>query len=167
MHWAGTTQTDAESAIAALAAGWAALDAQVSNLLTWSTESDVEQISAATGELLGVFQVDPVADAGTGTADPLPFATQGLIRWRTGSIVNGREVRGRTFIPAPTEAVAIDGRPSAAFVTAASAAIAAWTGGLVALEIWHRPNELGAGSAWSVETGQLWNQFAVLRSRRD
>jgi hypothetical protein len=167
MHWDGTDQTDANGAIAAVAAFWTELEPQMSNDANWTTLEDVEVINTATGELTGVLSVNDINGAGTETTDRLSPATQALVRWRTGTIVNGRELRGRTFVPALTEAGLLDGQPSAGLASAVGSAVNEILGGATPLAIWHRPNDESVGSLAQVQTGSLWSLFAVLRSRRD
>lgn len=57
------------------------------------------------------------AGAGTGTGDPLPLETAGLISFRTG--FGGRKNRGRTYVPFPPEGSNdATGRPTAPYITA-------------------------------------------------
>jgi hypothetical protein len=96
----------------------------------------------------------------------MAFATQGLIRWRTGVFIAGRELRGRTFIPGATESRSANGRPDSTYITTAETAAqdlldnAALGAALVVYSVTHRQVEL-------VQSRSVWGQWAVLRSRRD
>lgn len=163
---AGTAQQ------AATAAGtfWGAVDALMDSECVWSTEAEVAVINPLNGDLLSVEATTPVTGAGSLVQEALPIATQGLVRWRTGVVTNGREVRGRTFIPALCDASNDNGSVIAATVTAVNLACTNLLASASAeLHIWHRPNELtgAAGSSEPVITGTMWTNFAVLRSRRD
>jgi hypothetical protein len=168
MYWLGETQGDAEAAIAAVAAGWSALEANLANDIAWSTEPDVDTIDAQ-GVLTGSFQVAVESGAGTSVNDPLAWATQGLLRWGTGVIRNGREVRGRTYLPGFTEADNVNGAPAPSAITVMQAAVAGFlpaTGAVMV--IWARPSpDLTTGQFAPVQGGSPWNRWAVLRSRRD
>lgn len=167
MHWIGSDQTDADGAIAAVAAFWTELEPIMSSDLDWVTEPDVEVLNSATGVLEDVFSVTSASGSGNDTVERISPATQGLIRWRTGAIENGREVRGRTFVPGITVTGNDDGQPNASFTSNANSAISEILGGATPLAIWHRPNDEGPGAQVTVVSGSPWTQWAVLRSRRD
>lgn len=153
---------------------------------TFSISSEVEHFDDATGILNGVSTGTATTVPGAGTPEALSPATQGLIRWRTGIISDGREIRGRTFLPAMVAAGNDDGKPIAAtlsvFNTMANGLI---TDANSELAIWRRPRkarpQIGspgdpwylpaqsarAGSSAAVTSGAAWTQWAVLRSRRD
>lgn len=164
---AGGTAQDAADAVGVF---WTAMDNSMVSAVQWATEAEVAQVNASNGNLVMVHATTPASGTGASATEVLPIATQALIRWRTGSIVNGREVRGRTFIPGLVEANNDSGSPTSTLVTNYSAAAAA----LIAdanstLVVWHRPTTPGGsdGSKHDVVTGSMWTEFAVLRSRRD
>ena len=72
-----------------------------------------ERINVETGHLVSVL-TDSTDWIGSGTIDSeeLPQATQGLIRWSTGTIAGGRRLQGHTFIPGTTENMSDNGVPS-------------------------------------------------------
>jgi len=164
---------------AATAAGdfWNAVDVQILGAVTWTTQADVSTFDPITGILSDVTITTPATGIGGGGVEPLPFANQGLVRWRTGAFLHGRELRGRTFIPGVVEAANSNGQPLASWVTAVNAACAA----LVAhpnaqLMVWQRPRPAKVGppavsarpgAAWDAQSGSLSSSWAVLRSRRD
>lgn len=157
---------------AATAAGtfWGAVDTYIYGGITWTTEADVANIDPITGVLEGVSSTTPVTGTGGGGSDPLPYATQGLVRWRTGVVVGTRELRGKTFIPGLTETGVTAALVTAAVVTAVNTASAALISDANStLVAWHRPDPPGSstGVSWNVVTGQMAPGFAVLRSRRD
>lgn len=162
MHFGGVGQTGADAAVAAVGDFWTAIDQYMVTSLSWATEAEVENITPA-GALQGVLVTTPETGSGGDAGQGLPPATQGLIRWRTGVIVSGRELRGRTFIPGLAE-TASDGGPQGTFVTDANAAAAALAAESVGeLVVWSRTH----AAAHPVISGTLWSEFAVLRSRRD
>lgn len=132
--------------------------------------AEVAIIDDLTGVLdsVQVSSTDPAPVNFTNSDDPMAPASQGLIQWRTGGVVGGRVVRGRTFLPAQCEISSTLGIPNEAIV-------AIWqdaADGLLAsvnatLAIWHRPNTAGPGSSHEVTSATCWRQWAVLRSRRD
>jgi len=154
----------AANANAAVGTFWTAIRAHIATGTSIATEAEVGDIDIATGELTGLFPVTPVVTTGSGATDALPFATQGLLRWRTGVFVGGREVRGRTFLPAPIEGDSVVGIPSATYISNINSAAATLLGSAVAdLMIYSKKNR----DAVPALSGSVWNKWAVLRSRRD
>jgi hypothetical protein len=174
----GGLQSDADAAVVSVGAFWNAVDAGMSSTVSWSTEPDVADIDLATGELETSWSTTPQTGSGASAGDMLPTLAQALVRWRTPGVVNGRRVRGRTFVPGVTEAFAAAGRPIAAYLTTLNTAAAA----LIAdansqFVIWSRPFESDpddpddpptrAGTQHVVSSGTAWSEFASMRSRRD
>lgn len=158
---AGGTAAQAHAAVTAF---WQAVDELMHVDLAFSVEGEVELVDE-TGAITGVENTDTVSGAGANTGDPLPPATQGLVRWRSGLYVGGRELRGRTFIPGISELMSgTNGRPSSGALTVMNVA----AGNLIAngtseLRVFSRTKSASA----TVVAGQAWNQWAQLRSRRD
>jgi len=154
----------ASNAVADTLTFWTNLKNVIDNSLLFTIEAEVAIVSEGTGQVTGIVGTAGGAVAGDDAGDPAPWATQGLIRWRTGTFIAGREVRGRTFIPGVTEARANGGVPDASYksncVTAINALIGSTNSTLVS---WSRKN----GDSAPVIAGSPWEQFAVLRSRRD
>jgi len=102
---------------------------------------------------------------GTEGTEKLPPATQGLIEWRTGFFVGGREIRGRTFIPGlSNSSSAANGVPTSTWLTLAAAASTAIIGWTSSDFVVYSPTKHQKAL---VTAGQPWNEWAVLRSRRD
>lgn len=125
-------------------------------------------LSDTTGEVVG-FWNDGTAQTASGTiTGQAPDAAQGLVRWRTSTVVNGRRLQGRTFIPGIGASAVSAGNLS-------SSAQASLIGGTTALldpvavgfQIWHRPVN-GAGGQVSIVTERsAWSELAVQRGRRN
>ena len=157
------TQADADAAVVKAGDFWDALRPQISSLVSFLSEPQVADL-ALSGEQVGAFSTTPVGATGQAAGDPLPYATQGLMRLFTPSFINGRQVRGRAFIPGGVEAASTAGVPIGAYTTAANAAGTALLGGVgPQLAVWSR-TYAAASAVASVST---WSQWAVLRSRRD
>lgn len=167
----------AQQNVDAVDAFWTALASLMDNAVTWTIGPEVPELDETTGELTGVQTVTPGTGAGTDTTDPLPYMSQGLVRLSTTDFVAGRRVRGRIFVPGLTEtANTTTGQPSGSAITAMTTAgtnlVAA--GGLL---VWSRPfagdpaatppRPARAGSKASITAVSGWNQWAVMRSRRD
>lgn len=153
---------------------------------TFTVEAPIEQVDAENGDIVSAHPGTGATytSANAGTAQP-PHV-QGLIQWRTGTFSDGREIRGRQFIPALGTGHVTSGAPSAACITAVetltAALIAAANSDLV---VWRRPRKFrpqvgSKGDPWylpeqsqrdgefaPVTSGSMWTKFAVLRSRRD
>lgn len=144
---------------------WNAVDEVMSTQVAFTVEAEVELVDASTGAITGIESTDPYSASGTGSGDPLPPATQGLVRWRTGAFVNGREVRGRTFLPGMLESLNDSaGRPNSGALTVINNAAGNLIGDADSeLVIFSRTRALQA----TVVSGQAWSQWAQLRSRRD
>jgi hypothetical protein len=98
------------------------------------------------------------------TTEKLPDATQIVIQWRTGVYHNGREIRGRTFIPGLADFTNDEGNVALATRTAIQSDLDTWLAAQAGLFfIWSRKNGLTA----VVSDSSVWNEFGVLRSRRD
>lgn len=164
----------AQGAIDAVDDFWNAMLATMAAAISYSVLPEVTTIDVSTGEATAVETGTGQTRTGYAAGDVLPPATQGLIRWTTGVFIGGRQIRGRTFIPAQLEAnSSAAGAPAGTLVTAAAAAITALNGSTEVFCIYSRPQKNSAGSiiragqAAAVNAGSLWDQFAVLRSRRD
>jgi hypothetical protein len=160
----------AQDAASAAGGFWGAVDALINTAVDWTTEADVSQIDEDTGNLVGVTSTSPVAGVGALNTEMGPLVSQGLIRWRTGAVINGRNLRGRTFIPGLCVSSQDDGGVVSTTLTTINAAASALISSADSeLVIWHRPPTPGAsgGAAAPVVTGNMWNQYASMRSRRD
>lgn len=163
MYFDSSTGTVADC-VNAVAGWWSDVDAAMSNLVDWATLPDVETVDAATGNVTAVTSTGVISSTGGLAAEPAPTVSQGLMRWRTGVYVAGREIRGRTFIPGLTVAASDDGRLTSALQTLLNTAAAdfiAFPG--VSPVVWSRKN----GTQSPISSGSVWSEFAALRSRRD
>lgn len=132
----------------------------------------LERFDTGTGVLEEELPLDPlttVTGAGSGNYSS---AVGACINWRTTSVLNGRRVRGRTFIvPLTAVAYAADGTLSdtlrTTFQTNANALLDPGITDLP-LCIWAQPAPGGSdGTAHQVTTATVADKTAVLRSRRD
>lgn len=133
--------------------------------LTANIQAELRLIDSVTGTLVGTAPTDGNVFTGSSSGDPLPRASQALIRWSTPAIVAGRRLRGRTFLPCIIESFNTSGGK------VDSSLVTAWRGVLDdfisdcqgELCVWSPTH----GSVASVEVGTLWDEWAVMRSRRD
>lgn len=149
---------------------WAGVAADLHVGNTATTSDVVTNIDETDGSVVSIVTTagGPIAVNFSLVGEPLPRATQAMVRWATTGVVNNRAVKGRTFIPAVTEGRSDTGRPNAELVAdidgSAEALIA---NALTQLVIWSRPAPSRPGSQHTVLSSSVWSEFAVLRSRRD
>ena len=142
---------------------WQDIKAVICNDLTWEVEGDVAVIDDVTGEINDITAGTPSSSVGTDSADMAPLTTQGLIRARTGTFVGGREIRGRIFVPCPSEGSNLQGAPTSTYTADLTGAAGALRDAAVGWVIWSRAK----GQSAPVVTVSTWGQWASLRSRRD
>lgn len=157
--------TDQRAAIGTL---FGAVDAFLDTSVSWVVDTSGREINAATGALTGSWgDGTPRSGSGASSGQSVPDAAQVLLQWHTDDIVNGRFIRGRTFVPGLSTLFVTDGNLGAAqLTTIATAANAFDNDPLAGFGIWHRP-VLGAGGSFhSATASDVWAEFAVLRRRR-
>lgn len=158
----GTSGDDAASAVE----GWVNdVRGVVANDWTATLSGVQGIIDDATGTLVGTTGIGGgFSISGDNSNEKSPLATQGLIQWGTAVVVSGRVLRGRTFIPGVTDASNDEGKPTSGYIsdinTAASNLISDASS---VLRVWSKKH----GTSSAATSGGCWNQFAVLRSRRD
>lgn len=166
LMFGGTTGGEADAASAAVLTLWQTLDTDITNRLTWTILPEAEFVDPATGNVTGIEPIPGGTAPGASGLDPLPAFTQALLRWRTGLFVAGREVRGRTFVPGPTEAMNTLGIPTATylnFLTATANTFLVDAGTAGDFGVWSPTRGLFAAAA----SVSAWTQWSTLRSRRD
>jgi hypothetical protein len=164
MYWADLeTQDGANLAVARVGQFWTALGGQMKTTVRWDTEAEVDQLSV-TGTLQGTYVTAPVGGNGLAADTLLPIATQALVRWSTSLVVAGRRLRGRTFLPGWTEAHSLNGvLEVAAKNTTQNAANTLIAHSAPSMVVWSPTH----GTLANIDAASVWEQFAVLRSRRD
>ena len=166
MHFGGSTQGEATAAANAVAALWNDLLGHFRDDMSVNVSDDVPQIDVVTGDILQNFVVSTALQSGLSTGDPLPPFTQALLRLRTGVYIAGRELRGKVFIPGLTENDNLNGRPLAALMSEIQDDVGNTIGGLPSsnfLLVWSPTH----GEAANITSQTVWDEWALLRSRRD
>lgn len=164
-HYFNATGGTAAQAATAVATFWGAVDAYICNTARWDLDTEVQEIDSATGLITATTYVTAAGASGTDASAQLPPTVQGLIQWRTGAVVSGRTLRGRTYVPAAPEGQSdATGIPSTGYQTALDTAAEALmndaNSDLVVYSTTHR-------TAGVVNAVTVWNKWASLRSRRD
>lgn len=147
---------------------WTAVGARVHSSFRWTVEAGGRIFDATTGQTTGVWS-DPVVRTGVGTGTSgtqVANATMVLFQWRTGVYQNGRELRGRTYVPGLLSNQVVGGELQPSAVAALGTAAQDFVTGSPGFHIWSRPKNGTSGSSANVATGTVWNELAVLRSRR-
>lgn len=158
-----STGTALETLANGLSELWGEFDDDMAASTPWEIDRDVQRIDVATGNVVGVETIGNYSGGGSGE-NPLPPANQALIRWRTGFYIAGRELRGRTFVPAMLEANSDGGKPSSALLTRMTTSIADFLNDVDEKLVSYSPTHHAAAV---VTSASVWGNWAVLRSRRD
>lgn len=130
-----------------------------------------ERFNTGTGVLEGENAFTPLSNSTGAATGNYSSATGACVNWRTGLIVNGRRLRGRTFmVPLGAIGFGTDGTLSdsarTAMLTAATTLIDPTITDLV-LAVWHKPIAGAGGESAQVSGTSITDKSAVLRSRRD
>jgi hypothetical protein len=163
------TATDISTATDAIRAFWNSLVTLLPSGLTIQVPAVGDTISDTDGSIVGAWSDGTPVTVVTGTGAGAYAGNAGLVvHWLTTGVVNGRRVRGRTFVvPVISTAYDTAGSISAATLTtvnnAASTLVAAIGAGM---RIWHRPAPPAAGSSFDVESARVPDLAVSLRSRR-
>jgi hypothetical protein len=159
---------------------WESVKVYIPSVVHVQVENVGDIIESTTGTITDAWQAAPVAETVCtgGGAYAGPAGAQ--IRWDTATIVDGRRLRGRTFlVPLVTGAYesngTILGTALTAFTNAAAALVNAQAPEMV---VWHRPRAARAadgsrpevtaraGSFGAITASSVPDRVAVLRSRR-
>jgi len=158
----GTDDTAASTAQSAVIDFWNDAIGSVASNLSVTTQDEVDVIDPATGDLTGAFFITGATAGGDASSDVLPRQVQGLLRINTDTIVSGRRIHGRLFLPGPCEDASDNGVPGAAYKLNWANSCAdhllptSWG-------VWSRKN----GAFYTASGATVWNNWASLRSRRD
>lgn len=167
LHWSGS-----EGGTPPVADVYAALQAAAvifPTNVTITVPNSGDVIDDTTGTLTGVWAGSGGGIVTGGTNGKVAAGVGACIGWTTGGIVNGRKLRGRTFlVPLVTSGYDTDGTIEPATLSAcqtlANALLAAGP-----LGIWHRPTTVGGtdGTSYGVVSSKVRDKVAFLSSRRD
>ena len=136
--------------------------------LTITVPSTGDDVDPQTGEVVGSWSQAPTTPVRTGSNVAVYAGSTGaVVHWRTGGVVGGRRVRGRTFLVPLVGAYDSGGSLSSGAISTLQTA----ANGLVstagsAFSVWHRPTQFVAGSTHQVTSASVPDLAVVLRSRR-
>jgi predicted aconitase with swiveling domain len=164
-----------------LIALWTAFAADMPNVVNIKVKQTGDEIEDTTGTLIGAWDnATPEVTIGGSGGDPYAAPIGGMVTWTTGSILDGRRVKGRSFVvPMSADAYVASGEINDVHLTvmqdAANAFVASEDTSLV---IWHRPRAARPGPVPPARAARLGGhalvtgssvegKVAVLKSRRD
>lgn len=138
--------------------------------LTIQVQGTADVIDEASGQITSVMDfASPTQVVGTGGAT-YSAATGAVVNWNSQDYVNGRRVRGRTFL-VPLDSAAFDDNGDISSTVLGDLRAEADELVTATLEhpmcVWHRPVNGSGGSSHVVSTATVPDLGAVLRSRRD
>lgn len=143
------------------------VDDTITTDTSWTVRTVGREMNTATGALEGAWSENTGQTAlGAVGSEPVPDASQALVRWSTDHVVGRRFLQGRTFIPGLGVTKVNNGNVDAGALATIQAAADAFIGAGVQLCVWHRPVAGAGGVAWAVDTASARQEFAVLRRRR-
>lgn len=150
-----------------LAVLWGSVDSMLHNGTQWVIRNSGRELDDATGSLTGVWtDVTTQTGIGAGTVNPVNDAAMILLQWQTSTIINGRMVRGRTFVPGAEVSTQEQGNLGAGFVSQLNGYQATFLASGSGFGVWHRPTSGSGGQFVTATAGSAWPEFAVLRGRR-
>lgn len=145
-----------------------AIRSHLPNDVTISFDNEARVLDSTNGQLLAAYPVTPSASISGQSSTPWAAAAGARVVWDTGEIVNGRRLRGRTYlVPLAQAAYDTDGTLSPAFIDKALE-----FGEALAQPPLPNPSQLvvwsrSSGVALPVVGWSCPDKTAILRSRRD
>lgn len=174
MYTTSTPAEDGTTAQATMDRLGAAVEAARSLLhesVTVVSDSYVDELNPATGALTASWSVTGFSKVGSSAGTELPPATALCVTWLTNSYINGRRLRGRTFLsPLGAGQLESNGTPNSFAATILDSFGSSWSdnsGDGPNTVVWHRPTPGNPGSAQPIVGYRRVDKYAVLRSRRD
>jgi len=146
----------------------------ISTSTTWSVRTTGVELESVTGALVGSWTDSNSRNgAGTGSGQNVADSTQMLLRWKTPTIVNGRFLQGRTFVPGLVTGQLSGGNLISSTVTTMNTAATAFIASPTGFGVWNRPLKdptthvvTRPGTFVVATAGTTWSELAVLRRRR-
>lgn len=167
---AGLITTAVDNSVEAARKFFDDLKQQITTFMTVTISTEVKELDAATGELIGLHSPGSTPAPVIGLASALGSgASGGVIGWGTDGVNRGRRVKGRTFIvPMASTAYDSDGTLTSVCLTALNTAATNYrTSAAYESLVWSRPRLGVGGAAFPITSHQVRDKAAVLRSRRD
>ena len=146
---------------------WLAVKDELSSSVTYTVAQEGRVMEPSTGAVTGGWTDAPIYTGNGGSSStPVPDSSQVLVRWLTGEYRDGRQVRGRSFIPGMRYDALAAGNLNPAVVAEIQGEATAFVNAAIGFGIWRRPKPGRAGILELVSTANVWSEFAVQRGRR-
>lgn len=144
------------------------IKAYIPSSVTIDPPESGDVIDEATGTLQGTWVGGALSNVVGASNDVYAGGVGASITWETSGVVNGRRVRGRTFlVPLASNAYQLDGSLAPlAYTALQGAANSLLTAAAGDLLVWHRPIGGAGGSVHPITGFRLADRVSVLRSRR-
>ena len=153
---------------------WEAVDGLMPSTVKIDEPQILEEIDTATGTLIQELSWPGGSQMTGAMVGKYSSAVGAAITWNTVGVINGRRLRGRTFlVPMGMNSFETDGTlgptERTTILNAGNALADASVGLGIDLAVWHRPTSPGGtdGAAAGVTGCTVKDKTAVLRSRRD
>jgi hypothetical protein len=144
----------------------AAVDELIPGQITVTVPSEGREINDLTGDLVGYWTDGVPINDSNALTQAFAGPAGACINWLTNGVVEGRNVRGRTFlVPLFASAYETDGSLVTGTLTIIRNAATALVNAGV-LKIWSRPRTGIPGSSWLVVSSRVNDRVSVLTSRR-
>lgn len=151
-------------------AAWAPVATKMPSIWTANVQSAVDVLNAGTGALEASYAATaPSTLTGSESASFGPAAAGLCVNWNTADFVDGRRVRGRTFISPINLSGDANGTPTTAHVEKCQdmfPILSTHSTGYPRFAVWHRPVGGTGGSAHLVTGSTTRDTYSVLTSRR-
>jgi hypothetical protein len=144
-----------------------ALDAVFASGTSWVIRTDGKVLDDATGSLVDKW-TEGTARTSTGSSGTavVANASQVLVRFNTSSIINGRFLTGRVYLPGASTTVLSNGQVASGTQTTINAAAATFVATTSSYGVWHRPTGGSGGVIHPMTSASTWAELATLRKRR-
>ena len=154
----------AQDSVDTVTSFWNEGKTMLSQAITAHVSGVVEVCDPITGQPTGIDTATPANVAFTMTGDPLPWQTQLCIYWNTGTWIGGRQVRGRTFVPAQVETYNdVNGLPASGLVAVVGLMAAHISNSSTTTPgIYSRKHH----NTYPVTSHQVSTKWSVMRTRR-
>lgn len=141
-----------------------------SSTVTYGVSGLVDELDEATGQITGQQSVTPRNQVGAAAGTLGPIAIGLVAQYNTDDFVNGRRIRGRSFLNPIRSTFTVNATPQATELGLASAFAAKMDdpgATTVRFGVYSRPKPGRAGEWHNVTNTNVPAKWTVLRSRRD
>lgn len=131
--------------------------------IVFTFENAGQDVDVSTGQAVGSWTAPSVTNAIGSGSTAYAGPAGGMISWRSGVFLGGRQIVGKTFlVPLGSNAYDTDGSVGNATVNAMNTALSTFLSSAGSLRLWSRKNQ----AAVSVASAVMVDKAVVMRSRR-